>query len=187
MFSAAQQLALAGETVLIARLLEIDAASGPVRLWDGIGTLTTTDGKSWSGMGELIDLGDLPGLMGLAAEKVEMTLSGVPAELRALAAASDAEIQGRDVLVYVQFLNQAGQPVDAPVVQVSYIMERMRTAADAAGQRRIVLEAEGLFSGRRRPPNGTLTDRDQQTRFPGDRGLERVPLVVDRTVTWPAF
>lgn len=186
-FSGTQAAMLAGNQVMIARLVEIDALSAPVRLWDGVGTLATLDAKTWSGMGELLDLGNLPAPLGLSAERVQMKLSGVPAELRALAAASDSEIQGRDVTVYVQFLDEAATPLDPPVVLVSYVMERLRTSADAAGNRTITLEAEGLFARRRRAPNGTLTDRDQQARFPGDRGLERVPLVVDRTVKWPRY
>ena len=38
------------------------------------------------------------------------------------------------------------------------------------------IEAEGLFFRRNSPPRGRWTDADQKARYPGDRGLERLPL-----------
>ena len=54
-------------------------------------------------------------------------------------------------------------------------------------KRSISVDAESLFSLRSRPPFSQYTDTDQKARFPGDRGFEFVPGLVNKIVTWPDF
>ena len=56
-----RSLAPAVETAIAARaqflglLIEMDAPSGSVRAWSGVGTLSW-DGKSWEGLGDLLSV-----------------------------------------------------------------------------------------------------------------------------------
>jgi hypothetical protein len=66
-------------------------------------------------------------------------------------------------------------------------MQTPRFELQGASTRRITVSAESLFSLRSRPAFSQYTDTDQKARFPGDRGFEFVPGLVNKIVTWPDF
>jgi len=121
-----------------------------------------------------------------------LTCSGVDARIVAAAQtdAASGEIEGRDLTVMMGFYDatQPGLvPLDGLVTLGTWIMQRPNFTGSGPTSRTITLPCETLFSQRSRAPFGLLTDRDHQKRFPGDRALEFVPRMVDRTVTWPRF
>jgi len=151
--------------------------STTIRLWNGSGPLGTQDGKVWEG---LTGLGSLSGLQqainGTAPEQV-LTLSGVDARFASIARGEREEYYDRALLVRLQFFDEAWQTLDAPYAVTMRLMKRL-TQTVAQGEEgpvyNLSLSAETPFVTRRRPSYGYLTDRDQQCRYPGDRGLERV-------------
>jgi len=173
--------------------------SQPMRVWEGDGVLDR-GGFTWSGMGHRQDgLGNpLQSIDGLeqavngTAPQLNLTLSGVDAQVVAAArkdAAAD-EIEGRPLTVWLGFFrnDQPGLvPLDGLIPLGSWIMQKPSFTATGPVLRTITLPCETLFAQRSRAPFGMLTDRDQQRRFPGDKALEFVPKMVDRTVTWPRF
>lgn len=189
-FSSAIAAQLAGRSVRVSPLMRFDFLSGTSRFWTGFGTLRTLDGAEWLGTQGLGSLGEITGSMNGTAPEQTFTLSGVDADFVASAQASKAEYYGRLCFVYFQFFDAAWQPLDNPVAfwwGRMYGLTAGQATAEDGFTRTITLSAETFFANRRRPRNGYYTDRDQQARFPGDRGCERVLGIQSKNIIFPDY
>jgi hypothetical protein len=126
----------------------------------------------------------------MSADPVTFTLAAT-AEMMALCRNAKARVTGRQVVVYSQLfatvqMGDVGpwQPLGQPMPLFVGTMGPMSYEADASNSRQITLQCEGLWARRNAPPRGLLTDRDQQARHPGDKGLERVALYTSYEVRW---
>lgn len=175
---------LAKSTVCVSRLVFMDFVDAPRRWWVGFGALET-GGHTWQGTGAMIAIDGIGAGIGTSADSVTFTLSGVDPEIVALAAQARARVKDRRVVVYEQFFdNDTWQPIDEPQVEYVGKMDRMRFLGEGPGSASVVVTAESLWTGRNRSPFSLLTDRDQNARFPGDRGLERVAELVNKSIIW---
>lgn len=185
---------LAGRTIGASLLAFMDFKDAPRRWWPGFGPLEA-GGYTWQGTGELISVGGLDQPIGTVAPKATFQLSGIDASIVTLARQASDRVKDRRVTVYIQFFDaspdDAGvQPwtnLDQPFAVWSGLMDQMTYTADGPANRGINLTAESLWVNRRRPAYGLWTDRDQNARFPGDRGLEQVVNLVTKTIRWPVF
>ncbi|MDR6289989.1 MULTISPECIES: hypothetical protein [Inquilinus] len=188
-----------GQHVVCAFFVLFAFKSQPIRVWEGDGEIVR-GGQTWQGIGHRQDgqgnpLQSIDGLeqaINGTAPQLSLTLSGVDARVVAAAkkdAAAD-EIEGQPITIWLGFYD-ATMPglveLDGLIPIGTWIMQKPSFTATGPIQRTIALPAETLFAQRSRAPFGLLTDRDQQRRFPGDKALEFVPKMVDRTVTWPRF
>ncbi len=171
-----------GSRVEVAVLFEFEFASKTVRFWSGYGRIAA-GGHEWVGSGKLITASGLAQPAGLTAPAATFTLSGASPELVSFAAQSQAEVTGRRCAVYLQFLSKAYTPLDSPI---PIWVGRMDVLSFRAGgkQRVINLAAETLFVDRTRAPHGFMTDADQKARWSGDRGMESMASLVNKTVKW---
>lgn len=189
-FSEAISAQLAGRVVRVAWLARFDFASGTQRYWPGFGPLVTSGGHEWTGTQGMASIGEIAASIGGSAPEQTFTLSGIDADFVAAAQASKAEYYGRLCFVYFQFFDEAWQVLDAPVAfwwGKMYSITAAQQADDNGFTRTITLSAESVFSSRRRPRYGTYTDRDQQMRFPGDKGCQRVMGIQSKTITFPDY
>lgn len=173
----------AGQRVGVAALFEFEFLSKTVRFWDGLRTLKTADGREWNASGQLISASGLEQSRDLSAPQATFTLSGVDSELIAFAAGNEQQVTNRPMTVYLQFLSDRFECFDNPVAVWSGIMDRLSFRA-GTGTQTITLAAETLFYKRIRAQYAYMTDRDQQARWPGDRGMEFMPTLRNKTVTW---
>ena len=170
-----------------AALVFMDFRDTPKRWWTGFGDLET-GGHTWQGLGDLITISPIETSYSVSAEQVVFEVAATP---EMLAAALDARnrVRDRDVTVYLQLFARedveigsadivAGQPVGSPLALFSGTMQRMPWGASGPNERSLRGEAEGLFFRRNAAPRGRWTDADQKSRYPGDRGFERLPLYV---------
>ena len=187
-FSDAEIISLLSMTsVRSAWLIHLDFLNAPMRIWEGTGLLTTKDGKEWAGLGELGTVTGLEAAIGTAAPVANFTLSGVDKSLMAQAVDTATQVTGRDATVYGQFFDDDFKPFGGVFAIWSGIMDQMTYSADGPTDRTINLSVEGLWTRRGRPAFGLYTDRDQRRRYPGDRGLEQVSALINKTVTWPDY
>ena len=184
---------LAGREVAASLLCFMDFKDTPRRWWVGFGDLPA-GGHVWQGTGTMIEIDGLEQAIGTAAPRTTFTLSGVDAEVVRLARQSSARVKDRACQVFVQFFEVSTggyqmqwTPLDQPYTIWSVIMDQMTFGAEGPSQRRVSLTAESIWTGRRRPAYGFYSDRDQNARFPGDRGLEQVVNLVNKTIRWPTF
>jgi hypothetical protein len=185
-FPETKAAALAGSTVRASYLVHLDFLDDAQRIWLGHGMLSA-GGFTWSGLGELGSISGIESAIGGTAPVVTFGLSGVAPEIIAASLVSAAQAKGRDAAIYLQFFDEASQTLDSPYAVWLGFMDVMRVQIDGPQSRRVELTAETLFTRRASPAWGYLSDRDQKRLYPGDRGLEEVAAMRDKSVEWPVF
>ena len=101
-------------------------------------------------------------------------------------------VQGRHCIVSLQLFDGAWAAEGAPMAVYIGVMMPPRVTRQAATEtsgatRTLVLPTENAFFARGRPAAGRYTDREQQTRFPGDRFCEYTAQLVNHTINWPNY
>lgn len=188
LFSETVSAVAAGNTVVAALLVFLDFEDDPRRLWTGFGDLVTNDGHTWSGIGQLVEIDGLSASIGMSAQPMSFKLSGVDSTIMSLAASEADKVKDRQCVVYLQFFDEETlQPLDIPYAIKTGILDQMSFDAPSASERTITVSAEGNWTNRKRPAYSLYTDRDQNWRYPGDRGLEQVADLVNKTIRWPVF
>ncbi|PZR88351.1 MAG: hypothetical protein DI537_23720 [Stutzerimonas stutzeri] len=185
-FSETAAAALAGRTLRLAWLVRLGFASEEIRVWLGNGKLIA-GGEEWSGLGELGAISGLEMPLGGTAPVTTLTLSGVEPELLAKAREASAEAKGRPAIISMQFFDEAWQVLDAPYAIMTGIMDQMSVQATGPTVRTIEMTVEWLFTRKSIPPFAMLSNRDQKALHPGDRGLEYVAAMQNKTTEWPQF
>lgn len=187
-FNSTVEAYVAGRSIAGTVLVFMDFVDAPRRWWPGFGDLVA-GGQTWQGTGELISVDGLEQPMGTAAPQTTFMLSGVDSTIVTLARNSSDKVKGRRVVVYVQFFQldgtQAWVPLDSPAAVWTGKMDQMKYAAQGPASRSVTVTAESLWVNRSRPPFGLYGNTDQIARFPGDRGLEQVSDLVNKTIRWP--
>jgi hypothetical protein len=178
---------LAEREVAAAYLTYAEFRDTPRRWWNGFGTVRL-GGHDWLGTGELIAIEGLEQPIGTIAPKTTFTLSGIDPTTVQLVRQAAQRVKDRRITVYVQFWSVDDfQPLDTTYAIWSGKMDQLSYTATGATQRTVTLTAESVWVNRKRPPYGFFTDRDQASRFAGDRGLEQVVNLVNKTIRWPVF
>ena len=192
-FSEAIAAQIAGRSVKMSPLLRLDFLSGTQRYWMGTGDLPA-GGHVWTGSKGLVDIGPVTAPVNGDAPEQTFTLSGVDEAFVTVATASKAEYYGRLCFIYFQFFDATDpnlwQSLDSPVAFWWGRMFGLKAALaseDDGFTQTLTLSAETVFASRRRPRNAYYTDRDQQARFPGDRGMERVLGMQSKLITSPDY
>ncbi|MFT4129969.1 hypothetical protein [Labrys sp. (in: a-proteobacteria)] len=191
-FSEAIEAQLRGITVRRATLVWFDFKSKPIGLHNGVGPLTTKDGRNWNGLGGLGSVEGLEQAINGAAPEMRLSVSGIDPDFITKAKAEADEYLYRPVIVFAQFFHDDWSLLDEPWAIAWAQMMSLTVARESAGQgdgwvRTLTISAETPFAGKRRPRNSFLTDRDQQTRHPGDRFAERTMGIESHLIRFPAF
>jgi len=172
----------------------------PVRIWSGGGDFAypedpygvETEGAIYRGICELEGLPALDALINGIAQRVDFLLSGVDAEVLALADEDAEDVRGSSVRIAVGFLDAQEQLVSAPLWLRSFEADMVVTNRDADAEgtttRTIGISVGSMMTGRRRPQISFFTDAHQRRRSSDDRFCERVPLhSTTMVLTWPRF
>ena len=185
---------LSQTTVRHSLLVEMAFDSGPVRLWQG-NTVLTTMGEDWQPTNGRASIDGLSVATGTVSEAVTMTLSGVPdsaTNLLSLALEESPEVSQRLCKIYLQLFDDEWQNVGSPVLfwwgfmQPPRVTRTPMQGIEGAIQT-ISVTAENAFFNRSRPPQGRYTDRDQQTRHPGDKFFQHTPRLLFWTGVYPDY
>lgn len=176
--------ALSGRVVRASTLVFLDFEDEPMRLWLGFGMLSA-GGHLWSGLGEFGAVSGIESPIGGTAPETTLTLSGVKPEQVLIALDAEGRVKGRAAIIYMQFFDENWQVLDQPYAIMSGTMDQMTISAPDMETRRIEVSVEWLFTRRSIPPFGFLSDHDQKSLYPGDRGVEQVVLMQNKSTTWP--
>lgn len=151
------------------------------RAWWGFGTILWDD-ESWYGTGNLGRISQIEETSEIRATGAVFQLSGVPADL--ITSVSSSPVQGNKAKIYVGFMDEDFQgliadphPIFSGTMDTIEIMDGGDTAT-------ITINAENDIRDLERPRTRRYTDADQQSRFPGDKGLEYVPSMQDKQLIW---
>lgn len=170
-------------------LCQMDFRTNPQRWWLGYGPITA-GGVTYEGTGDMIKVSAMSLTYGMSAGMVRFSVPNASPEMVARCDNQESEVNGRRVQVLYQLFSTVEQDghhrgtlIGDPI---SVFLGRMKdmTSTSTADAREIELECYGRMSQQGRPPYGRWTNTDQQARYPGDRGLEFIPTLRDKAITW---
>jgi hypothetical protein len=175
------QAELAKAQIVPVLFVELDFASGFIRMWSGVGPISWT-GQTWTGGGELLEVSSIEETTAVEATAAAITLSGVPSTLVAVAYSDFS--QGRPVRIWLGLLDVNSGAVLSDPVQI--FAGRMDTIGDSdSGETAtIAVSAESNLADLDRLRARFYTDQDQARIFEGDRSLRYIPSIQDRPITW---
>jgi len=189
-FPAAIQNMLNGRTVRVAHMVEL-LLDSPKRMWNGFRDVTTSDGKTWNGLG---GLGSITGLeeddTNMQSTELRLTVSGVDAALLQTAIAEDRALYiGKLIIIWLVFFDEEWQPIETPIARKAAIIDGVDVSRHSSDEgpsvRSLSMVAQNLFYGRSLPPAAFYSNRDQQIRSPGDRGFEFVSDSIETVIPVP--
>ncbi|NUA26102.1 hypothetical protein [Cupriavidus basilensis] len=140
----------------------------------------TWNGYTWLGIGALGNIEPIQEQASLEATGVRLTLSGVPTELVAISLAE--QYQGRPCQIWFVPLREDLQLAVQPIRLFSGRMDTMST--EVGDTATITLSAESRMVTWDRAKVRRYNHEDQYARYPGDRGFEYVPQMVEKQLMW---
>jgi hypothetical protein len=183
-------------------LVQIDWAGGDVetsRVWDGAGPFVDADANVWIGAGALGNLDEIEQAINGEAAAINLTLTGAAREESDIVWLhyTNEEIVGSAVTILIQEGDETDQPVGTPEIRFAGTIDDIAFKDAVSGDRpvsTIEVPVVNKFTVRRIRSGAVLSDADQRARSavlnPGadpDRFCERVPMLQDKTVTWPRW
>lgn len=163
-------------------LIRAEFDSGDVNFWTGYGSLSY-GGNTYTGSGHLLDIEGIRETQELVANGVDVTLSGLPTSLVALALSEN--YQGRPLTIDFAVLDSDAAIIADPYQCFKGRMDVMLIEDDGR-EAKITVTSESDLIGLRDNKERRYTDEDQQAEYPGDLGFEFVSLSQDVTLTWGA-
>ncbi|WP_245584050.1 hypothetical protein [Rubritepida flocculans] len=162
-------------------LCDLDFASGPFRVWTGLGQLSWA-GHLFEGIGDLGVMSDVEETVELRAVRLTLSLSPVPQAVIDIAL-SERSYRLRSARLWLALLDEAGGFVADPFPLWAGIMDTMEVVDGA--EPRVTLSCESRLVDLERAEVRRYTDADQQAEYPGDRFFEYVPALQDAEIRLP--
>lgn len=160
-------------------LARLDYASGVVRLASAPFDLAW-GGESYLGVGSLGAITAVEEGADLQTWTVQLQLSGVRSELIAIALGE--HYQGRDARLLLALVDDQHALIADPVVIFRGRMDTQDIELGETGT--IVLTVQSRLADWHRPRVSRYTDAEQRARFAGDKGLQYVNQMADKTLHW---
>lgn len=171
--------ALAAGHVRFLVFVELDFSSGYLRVNNSAINLDW-NGNSWLGVGRLGGVDPVREGSSLESVGLGFRISGIPAAH--VSAALGTYYQGRRARMWLSPLTAGHGIIADPVLVFS---GRMDTMDIELGQTAVItVSAESRLAAWDRPKPRRYNHEDQQIDYPGDKGFEFVPQMVDRVLVW---
>lgn len=177
--TAAVETAIVADNVIQIDLVQMEFTSGAVRVHNGVGNITYA-GNVYSGIGKLGQIDEDAEGQEMKATGARFSLSGVPNDV--ISIALNENYQGKIVTHWIGLLDEQHRLIADPVIRFK---GRMDTMAIEVGQTSsVTVTAEDLMADWDRPRVRRYNDSDQKAEYAGDRGMEFVAEMVDKTFFW---
>ena len=171
---------LANDEQKIAFGVSLEFDSGTLNLWSGIGDFTGSDGLTYTGAGELLNIENVDEDKELSSTNMTIGISGLSANIVTYATTED--YQNRPVTIKMFFFHP---DTDDEVGNVILFKGRMDTLTVTDGDSfSVVISAENKLIDLTRPKNLFYTAETQNFLYSGDKGLEFVSKIREQTVNW---
>lgn len=182
MTTASQQTALERPVANTAWFLELQFASGTLRLCNYNQTFTW-GGYDWTGVGVLGSIGNLEESSSIGSSPMAFGLNVSDPSILALAVGDASDYRGLPVILYFCPLTETGALVDTPEQCWDGTMDTMGIGIDNdAGQ--ITLRCESQSYGLKRRPSMRLNSSQQKQRHPSDTGFNYLNDLISRPQLW---
>ena len=201
---AAVEAVLARDVVSWALLLELQFVSGTIRIANTAVPVTTADGNTWQGLGELVGMSDIEGGPTNLAPLREYYLGipweflgadSVPAQASARIPAligGAAGYRGQPANLFAQLFDAdaydatgLAATVGEPIALDSALMTNVGwTFGPGDGGVILTLRVESVLARKGSPLFGLLTHRDQKRRYVDDEGMRFTLETLVRIFNW---
>ena len=156
--------------------VDLAFSSGPLYMWSGYGDLVIGS-KTYLGAGQLLSLSSVEETTEMEAMGASLTLSGIPSAFLALALTEP--YQGRECRIYFGMTSDPSAYVEI----FSGELDQMNISEEGSTSS-ISVTAENVLIKLERPIVRRLTNEDQKSRYPTDRGLEFIAALQDKEIYW---
>jgi hypothetical protein len=171
--------AAASEAVTAVTLVELQFGAGtlyannsPVNIPYG--------GNTYLGVGKLGAIAEIEESTDTAASTMTLSLVGIDTTL--VSAALNEDYKNREAIISTAFLNAQDAVLGAPAVVFRGRMDSM--ALEIGDVANISLSIVNRLSDWERTRNGRYTNEEQQSNYPGDKGLEFMVQAVEKELFW---
>lgn len=155
-------------------------ATGTVYLWSGLGNIDWNS-QTWVGIGNVVQISQIKETGSTRADGVNITLSGISEETRALALAEAR--QGKPGTVFIGFIADNGSVVEDPAAAFEGRLD-VPTINDGGSDISIIFSYENRLIDLERAREERYTNESQLFNFPTDIGFQYVPSVQDWNGVW---
>ena len=171
---------LANDEQKIAFGVSLEFDSGTLNLWSGIGNFTGSDGLTYTGAGELLNIENVDEDKELSSTNMTIGISGLSENIVTYATTED--YQNRPMTIKMFFFPP---DTDDEIGNVILFKGRMDTLTVVDGDSfSVVISAENKLIDLTRPKNLFYTAETQNFLYSGDKGLEFVAKIREQTVNW---
>lgn len=177
--------------------LFVDATPTPLRVWTGLSSFTMaangidTTGGTYIGMGRLNSIPALNQLINGAAQRLEVSLSGVDAAVLDLADADAEGLRDAASAIGVVVFDEDYQPITTCKWLWTGTCDTPKVSRSAGGNgeapvRTVSISLGTIFTGRKRPIASFYTGIDQRRRSSNDAFCDRSGHYTgNSTIPWP--
>ena len=159
--------------------LKLAFDSGEVNLHSLLGDIAW-GGDTYSGVGTIGAIGTVTEDSELGRNPLTLTLSGLPTSL--ISILFNEQYQGRLATVYLGYQDANGVLVADPVILHRGLMDSPVFQQDSSLN--VSLNVESRFARWDQPLIRRYNNADQQSLYPGDKGLEFVTQATDQQIAW---
>jgi hypothetical protein len=156
--------------------VDLDFDSVPLYLWSGYGNLTIGS-KVYLGAGDVLNISSITETAEVSARGATITLSGVPSSKITLAL--QTPYQGRECRIYFGVVSDPNDYVEVFSGEIDQM--NVEESGDSAS---ISVTVENVLIRLERPVIRRLTNEDQKSRYPDDKGLEFVASLQEKELFW---
>lgn len=160
-------------------LVELHYDSGVFRMGTFLGRIAW-DGNTWTGSGGLGRIGPIEETSESRAAGVELTLSGIGADV--IKIAHREPWQGRRARIYYAVLDDANRFVGEPFQLRHGIMDVMTLTEGDKAEISLQIESRDIDQGRNKARR--YTAEDQRAEYPDDAGCDQVPALQEKVIVW---
>ena len=154
--------------------------TGNVCFHTQLGTLSF-GGDDYTGAGDIGGIGAVEEDSELSRSTLQLSLRGLPSDI--ISILLNEHYQGRPATVYLAYLDPATfQLVDTPFIVYKGRMDS--PATDEGETVSVTLTVESRFAAWDRPVSRRYNNADQQSRYPGDKGMEFVEQTTEKNLNW---
>lgn len=182
---------LSGETVRRGVFVEFRFASETKRVWNGFRNIEI-GGYLWEPVGPNATVDQIEDPITDQVPSIELRVSGVEADLLAIALSEADQVRGRLAFIYDTYFDPDWQPLLPLENYATVRMDNVKVSKKPDGQggtdRVISIEAQHLMTAGASAPAGRYSVADQETRHPGDgKYFEFIPALQNKVIRWPTY
>ncbi|MBG1232970.1 hypothetical protein [Aestuariivirga litoralis] len=173
---------LRGPTMRVALLVELTLPAGTDRLWSGAGSLVW-NGNTFKGLGRLGRVSGAGETAEIRTTETTYAMSGI-VDIEGINNYINSPIRGGIAKCWLAFLNDDETIIPDPVlIDITELDTAGLTFAED-GTATLALRGTSAIFNFKKPRGRYVSNEQQQADYPGDTGMDRVPGLASRTVSW---